>query len=201
MPQHSTARARPRPTKRARDGREAIRRCQAALEELERREADAAEEARTGAASTARPASYESIAAYLELAESYIERRDEFEAAKRAIEDFPIDRKFLQAKRGGRRRSPDESDLDTDLVLAVPDAWDPQYSKKGGVATVLKGFTPERARELRGFAEARAEEERSGNGVDRSQPYGTWDRQMNEQRKAERARRAEELAAAEERST
>jgi hypothetical protein len=40
----------------------------------------------------------------------------------------------------------------------------------------------ERARELRGFAEARAQEERTGNGVDRSQPYGTWDRQMTERR-------------------
>jgi hypothetical protein len=65
---------------------------------------------------------------------------------------------------------------------------------------IAKSFTPERARELRGFAEVRAEEERSGNGVDRSQPYGTWDREMNERRKAERAQRAEELAAAEERS-
>jgi hypothetical protein len=180
-------------TKRARDGREAIRRCQAALAELERRETEAAEEARTGAASVARLASYESIVAYLELAETFLLRRNEYEAAKKAVEDFPVDRKFLAAKRGGRHQSPDESDLDTDLVLAVPDTWAPEYRKKGGVTTVLRGMTAERARELRGFAEARAEEERSGNGVDRSQPYGTWDQQMNELRKAERA---EQLAAA-----
>jgi hypothetical protein len=83
------------------------------------------------------------------------------------------------------------------LVLAVPDAWDPLYSKKGGVTAVLRALTPGRARDLRGFAEARAQEERSGNGVDRSQPYGTWDRQMNERRKAKRSRPTKEQAAAE----
>jgi hypothetical protein len=171
-------------TKRAREAREAIGRSHAALKELERRQAEAEEEARTGTASAARLASYESLATYLGLMETYALRRDEFEAARAAIENFKPDPKFLRAKRGGRYDSADESDLDTDLLIATPDAWDPHYKKKGGVTTILRNVQAERARELRDFAESRAEEERSGNGVDRSQTYGTWDRQVTERRKA-----------------
>src|SRR3954471_7237734 len=58
-------------TKRAREAREAVGRCQAALEELERRQVEAEEQARTGAASVARLATYESLATYMGLAETY----------------------------------------------------------------------------------------------------------------------------------
>ena len=54
-------------TKRAREAREAITRCAAALEELERRQAAAEEAARAGQASRARLASYEWMASYMGL--------------------------------------------------------------------------------------------------------------------------------------
>jgi hypothetical protein len=184
-------------TKRAREARDGIGRARAALEELERREEAAAEEARTGEASRARLASYEWMVGFMELVGDYLTRRAEFEAAKVRLQQMPIDNRFRRAKLGGRYHSTDESDLDTELLHAMPDPSGWRSKTWTGIA---KSFTPERARELRGFAEVRAEEERSGNGVDRSQPYGTWDREMNERRKAERAQRAEELAAAEERS-
>lgn len=180
-------------TKRAQQAREAITRCGAALEELERRQAEAAEEARTGEASRARLVSYEWMAAYMELVETYLLRKAEFEAAEAPLKNMQVDNRFRRAKIGGRNHSDDESDLDTELLRAMPEPF--EYRGKRGVR-LPEAFTPERARELRGFAEARAEEERSGNGVDRSQPYGIWDREMNERRKAERARRADELVAA-----
>jgi hypothetical protein len=170
-------------TKRARESREAITRCTAALEELERREAQAAEEARTGAASVARLASYEWMASFMGLVETYLLRRAELETAEAAIQNMQIDNRFRRAKIGGRTHSVDESDLDTDLLMAIPDPAE-HRGKKG--VRFPPTFTAERARELREFAEVRAEEERSGNGLDRSQPFGTWDRQMNERRKAER---------------
>ena len=97
-----------------------------------------------------------------------------------------IDLRFKRAKVGGRHHSTDESDLDTDLLHAIPDPS--PYRAKGNTrwGFELESFSPARARELRGFAETRAEEERSGHGVDRSQPYGTWDQQINERRKAAR---------------
>jgi hypothetical protein len=41
-------------------------------------------------------------------------------------------------------------------------------------------MTPKRAKALRTLAARLAEEERSGNGVDRSQGYGTWDTEHRE---------------------
>jgi hypothetical protein len=114
------------------------------------------------------------------------------ETAEAAIQNLEIDNRFRRAKIGGRTHSVDESDLDTDLLMAIPDLSE-HRGKKG--VRFPPTFTAERARELRGFAEVRAEEERSGKGVDRSQPFGTWDRQMNERRKAQRAATRGENAA------
>jgi hypothetical protein len=129
------------------------------------------------------------MASFMELVETYLLRRAELEAAEAAIQNLEIDHRFRRAKIGGRSHSVDESDLDSDLLHAIPDPAE-HRGKKG--VRFPPTFTPERARELRGFAEVRAEEERSGNGVDRSQPYGTWDRQMNERRKAARRGESEE---------
>jgi hypothetical protein len=170
-------------TKRAEQARERVTRCRAALEDLERRQAEAEEEARTGAASVERLASYEWMASYMELVENYLLRKAEFEAAEAPLKNMPIDNRFRRAKIGGRSHSDDESDLDTELLRAIPDPAE-HRGKKG--VRFPQTFTPDRARELRGFAEVRAEEERSGNGVDRSQPFGTWDRERHAERKAAR---------------
>jgi hypothetical protein len=48
-------------------------------------------------------------------------------------------------------------------------------------------MTPARARALRALARQRAEDERSGNGVDRSQGRDTWNAEQREQFEAELA--------------
>ncbi len=180
-------------TKRAGAVRDAIRHREAAIEELERRRREAAEEAATGEASRARAATYEALGPYLSRIETYTRCRDAFDEAERALLDCPVDKRFAGAKAGYGRS--EESDLDTGLIGAIPIATNGSHQRNGKspselVRGNLEGVSPARAAALRALAAKRAEEERSGRGVDRSQPRDSWNA---EQRQAFEG----ELAAAE----
>jgi len=179
-------------SKRLTEAEAAVQRTVAAIAEVERREAKVAEQARREAASAARLHAYEWMAEFMRRAEALLLRRAEFEAAEAHLKELGPDRKVLNAQMPGRHTSMDESDLETALLGALP------MFPRGRDEKLPKGFTVERARKLRGFAEARAEEEASGNGADRSAPFGTHaGEQTRELKAARQARQAEELAAAE----
>jgi hypothetical protein len=114
---------------------------------------------------------------YLERIETYTRCRDAFDEAEKALLDYPVDQRFERTKAGYGRF--EESDLDSGLIGTIPIALDGSHQRKGKtpsdmVRANLDGITPERARALRALARNRAAEERSGRGVDRSQPRDSW---------------------------
>ena len=112
------------------------------------------------------------MAEFMLRAEAVLERRAELEAAEAHLKELGPNRKVRNAQMPGRYTSMDESDLETALLTVFP------MFPTGRDDQLPQGLTVERARELRGFAEARAQEEASGNGVDRSAPFGTHAREQ-----------------------
>jgi hypothetical protein len=180
--------------KRAREASEGIRADQAALKVLQRRRGEAAEEAARGEASRERAETYEALVLYLELVEVYTLARDAFDAAEKDLREWRVDPRFASTKSGYGRC--EESGLDTGLIGASPIAGDARYQRNGKspsdvVRANLQQITPERARALRALAIKRADEERSGSGVDRSQPRDSWNAEQRERFEAELAEAAQ----------
>lgn len=153
------------PTKRMAAAREQVTRARAALEELNRRETNAAHQAQLAAASAHRKLNYEWAAEYMRRAEPVLELRGQLSAAEAQLLELSGRRgsgKIMTAKQGMRSDAV-SVDLDTDLVQALPDFPRP---KRGEPVAFHDGFTVERARELLALAEQRAAEEERGEGHD-----------------------------------
>jgi hypothetical protein len=171
-------------TKRIRAARTGVERCQAALEELERREQTAEEQARLAAASAERLASYRWAAEWLTRWEALLVCHAELKAAEEHLRAYGGERgagKILNVKSFLRGR-PEDSDLDTDLIHGVPEM--PQ----GREIFLPTHYTIERFRAVRELANTRAEQEERGEGTDWSGVPSTAKRE-SQRRNAERGAR------------
>ena len=153
--------------KRLREARAELQSLQAGVEEVERREVQAAERERAVTASERRRGEYTWAADLAGRVEEYLRSRAELEQAKRQVLEIvgqPTGRRIVGLKRGLPRIDIDQLDLDRDLVRQLPV---PRKRVRGDASEFLDlgRATPEQARELRARAEQLAHQE-SGEGSD-----------------------------------
>jgi hypothetical protein len=149
--------------------------------ELERRERANSEQEREAAASAEPLRSYQFAAEFLVRAEAVLEAHAQARAAEDHLYALGRNGKLLGAMLGGRSV---ESDLDADVIQSIPEVrgrsrgrWEPmRFGER---------FTIERVRLARALAEARAEEEARGDGIDWSGQPGARMRQRLAERKGE----------------
>jgi hypothetical protein len=169
-------------TKRLAKARQDVEQTKAALVELERRERVRDEREREAARAAERLHSYKWAVEFLTRAEAVLEAH----AQARVAEDrlYALGRNRKLNPNSYLRETPDESDLDADVILSIPDLpsrargrWEPmRFGER---------FTIERLREARALAEARAEEEARGDGIDWSgQPGARMRRRLAERKGA-----------------
>jgi hypothetical protein len=169
------------------DASRGVQSCTAALEELERRDADEAERARVAAESDARREAYEWIAEYARRLIALQEARE----ALRLAEDHAtaLSAPRLIARRWTGFASPLESALDSEVHCL------PEPQARGRYETYLDlaaNLTVDELRATEQRALARAQEERDGNGRDFS---GQAEERLREKLDARAASKAAQKAA------
>jgi hypothetical protein len=172
-------------TKRLAKARQDTEQTKAAIAELERRQRVADDREREAAMSAERLRSYQWAAEFLARAEAVLEAHARARDAEDGLYALGQNRKVFNAT-SGFRGTPEESDLDADLLASIPDL---PSRPRGRWEPIRFGeyFTIERLREARALAQTRAEEEASGKGIDWSGQPGARMRERLAKRKGDLA--------------